>query len=198
MAAEWSVVSFIVKSGLLHGHPGVIVTKLSEKSNFETPELKLVSLKHELQARYVIMLNYFYIPCLMFFVTTNWRWKKIKHTKSFGVKFGWNFERFPYFISMLLKITETRFDSEPICYFWINILFQVCVPHVHVNTLNYLLKRHLLPSYHGISRIPVDISRCTSCIRFKLAVTMVRKCGQTCGFTFTLDMWLMRTAFIIV
>ena len=86
---------------------------------------------------------------------------------------------------MLLKITETRFDSEPICYFWINILFEVCVPHVHVNTLNYPLKRHLLPSYHGISRIPVDISRCTSCIRFKLAVTMVRKCGQTCGFTFT-------------
>ena len=122
----------------------------------------------------------------MFFVTTNWRWKK-KHTKSFGIKFGWNFERFPYFISMLLKITETRFDSEPICYFWINILFQVCVPHVHVNTLNYLLKRHLLPSYHGISRIPVDISRCTSCIRFKLAVTMVRKCGQTWGFTFVMS-----------
>ena len=157
MAAEWSVVSFIVKSGLLHGHPGVIVTKLSEKSNFETPELKLFSLKHELQARYVIMLNYFYIPCLMFFVTTNWRWKKIKHTKSFGVKFGWNFERFPYFISMLLKITETRFDSEPICYFWINILFQVCVPHVHVNTLNYLLKRHLLPSYEYLVYLSISV-----------------------------------------
>ena len=26
MAAELSVVSFIVKSGVLHGHPGVIVT----------------------------------------------------------------------------------------------------------------------------------------------------------------------------
>ena len=92
------------------------------------------------------MLNYFYIPCFNVLCNNKLKVKK-KHTKSFGIKFGWNFERFPYFISMLLKITETRFDSEPICYFWINILFQVCVPHVHVNTLNYLLKRHLLPSY---------------------------------------------------
>ena len=38
-------------------HTKFLVTKLSEKSNFETPELKLSSLKHEFQARYVIMLN---------------------------------------------------------------------------------------------------------------------------------------------
>ena len=58
---------------------------------------------------------------------------------------------------MLLKITETRFDSEPICYSCINILFQVCVPHVHVNTLNYPLKRHLLPSYEYLVYLSISV-----------------------------------------
>ena len=34
MAAEYSVVPFIVKSGLLHGHPGVIVTDTVVKQAF--------------------------------------------------------------------------------------------------------------------------------------------------------------------
>ena len=73
---------------------------------------------------------------------------------------------FLIFISILLKITEARCDSKPVCYFWINILFVVCVPHVHVSE-HFKVCVHFLPSYGWIFRKPVDISRCTSCIRFK-------------------------------
>ena len=70
------------------------------------------------------------------------------------------------FISISLKITETRCDSKSVCYFWINILFVVCVPHVHVSE-HFKVCAHFLPSYGWIFRKPVDISRCTSCVRFK-------------------------------
>ena len=73
---------------------------------------------------------------------------------------------FLIFISILLKITETRCDWKPVYYFWINILFVVWVPHVHVSE-HFKVCAHLLPSYGWIFRKPVDISRCTSCIRFK-------------------------------
>ena len=70
------------------------------------------------------------------------------------------------FTSILLKITETRRDWKPVCYFWINILLVVCVPHVHVSE-HFKVCAHLLSSYSWIFRKPVDISRCTSCIHFK-------------------------------
>ena len=72
---------------------------------------------------------------------------------------------FLIFISILLKITETRRDSKPVCYFWINILFVVCVPHVHVSE-HFKVCAPLLPSYGWIFRKPVDISRCTSCFKY--------------------------------
>ena len=47
---------------------------------------------------------------------------------------------FLIFISILLKTAETRFDSEPVSNFSIKTFFgEVCVPHLHVNTLNYAL-----------------------------------------------------------
>ena len=57
-------------------------------------------------------------------------------------------------------------DSKPVCYFWINVLFVICVPHVNVSE-HFKVCAHLLPSYGWIFRKTVDISRCTSCIHFK-------------------------------
>ena len=44
-----------------------------------------------------------------------------------------------FLIYISIKITETRFDLEPVFYFWIKVLFTVCMPHVYANTLNYAL-----------------------------------------------------------
>ena len=85
--------------------------------------------------------------------------------------------------------------------FWKISLFYFHVIENHWNevwfrTYLLLLNEHFVPSLRAtsarehfelstqktfltqlwISRIPVDISRCTSCIHFKLAVTMARKC----------------------
>ena len=76
--------------------------------------------------------------------------------------FNFHFLIFP---SILWKITETRRDWKPVCYFWINILFVVCVPHVHVSE-HFKVCAHLLSSYGWIFRKPVDISRCTSCFKY--------------------------------
>jgi len=76
-------------------------------------------LKHEFQARYVIMVNY-YIPrinfvyklqCFQGFL------RRKKKVQSFGIKLVEISKDFLIFISILLKIVETRFDSERICYF---------------------------------------------------------------------------------
>ena len=50
----------------------------------------------------------------MFFVTRQTEGEKnLKRTKSFGIKFGWNFKRFPYFISMSLKILKQGLIQNP-------------------------------------------------------------------------------------
>ena len=114
-------------------------TKLPEKSNLETPAG--VPTKAQFRARYVvIIIMVTYIPPFNFY--------------------------FLIFISILLKITETRCDWKPVCYFWINTLFVVWGQHVHVSK-HFKVCTHLLPSYGWIFRKPVDISRCTSCVRFK-------------------------------
>ena len=58
-------------------------------------------------------------------------------------------------ISKDFRITETRFDSEPVCYFWINILLAVFVPHVHVNTQQ--LCAHLLSSYEYLVNMSISV-----------------------------------------
>ena len=62
-----------------------------------------------------------------------------KKAQSFGIELVEISKDFLIFISILLKIVETRFDSEPVSYFEINILFAVGLTHERVNTLNYAL-----------------------------------------------------------
>ena len=60
-----------------------------------------------------------------------------------------------------LKSDFARFAThlQTVFYFWINILFAVYVPHLHVNTLNYAL------IFYPVMDIRVTIiSRCTLCI----------------------------------
>ena len=60
--------------------------------------------------------------------------KKNVKKKGFGIKFGWSY--FYWFENYWNKV---YYHSEPVCYFWVNISFAVCVSHVHMNTLNYAL-----------------------------------------------------------
>ena len=140
--------------------------KLWEKSNYEIPEgvpTKVPSI------RYVIMVIMVYIPRFNSVYKVQCFQGRVFEAKPKNIQivFVLNLveisKHFLIFISILLKITETRFDSGPFCYFWSNILFAAYVPHVYVNTLNYALILYPVMNI-AISRKPVDISRCTSCM----------------------------------
>ena len=123
--------------------------------------LKVSQLKHRFQPRYAVMVIMVkYIPRFHFFYKLKCfqgflRWKK-KCTRSFGIKFGWNFQWFPYFYLSL----EQGLIQSP----FVTFVLAVCVPHVHMNTLNYALSSFI---QSWISHKPVNISCCTCCIRFK-------------------------------
>ena len=101
---------------------------------------------------------------------------------------------FPIFISLLIKITETRFDSEPregasvhrlpVCFFWVSIFFVVCVPLVHVN--KFKLCAHLLSSYEDLVNLSISCSRFTSCIPFKW---MHNNAPKVFPATFKISVW---------
>ena len=84
-------------------------------------------------------------------------------TKTYKEFCYWNFWIVPYFCWFKNQWNKVYFHSGPV-YFWINLLFAVCVPHLHVNTLNYALIRFI---QLWISRKPVDISRYISCINVR-------------------------------
>ena len=82
-----------------------------------------------------------YAHALILFVSRNVFndfWGKKKRTRNFGITFGWNFERVPYFHWFKNHWNKVYYHSETVRLpLNINILFAVSVPHVHVNTLNY-------------------------------------------------------------
>ena len=67
---------------------------------------------------------------LLSFYLFIWPYLFIFWSVRFCIKFGWNFF---IFIFMLIKITETRFNSEPVCCFCINIFWLL----FHFSPLSY-------------------------------------------------------------
>ena len=113
--------------------------KLSEKSNFETPEgfptearvpskifMQVDSFGTYAYSCCICPLEFFIgfriISCNVF--KDFWA-EKTKGTLLYWTKTPWN--------KVLLS-----FWARLICYFWINILLAVSVPYVHVNTLNWV------------------------------------------------------------
>ena len=116
-------------------------------------------LKYEFQARYIIIVNY--IPRFNFVYKLQCFQRFLKRKKKTYKEF---------LVSHLVKISKELIPdfywsknhwnkvydySESICYFWINILFAVSVPQVHVNTLNSIA--HLFSSHEYLVNLSISV-----------------------------------------
>ena len=75
-----------------------------------------------------------------------------KCTESFGINLVEISKDFLIFID--LKIAETGFDSKPVCYFLINILFVVSMPCACEHSK---LCAHLLSSYEYLISLSISV-----------------------------------------
>ena len=136
-------------------------TKLSQKSNFEG----CLTIKNTGATQDLCNIMVIAFHVLVLFVSCKVSKFRFLRHKIKRVLVVWlKFLQSSLIILIFKSLKQGLLPFLACFYFWINILFAVSAPHVHMNTLNYAP----IFIHSWISCKIVDVSHCTSCICFKI------------------------------